>query len=179
MVDKIITVKSVFDWTIEHTPSHSMPLANPKHAQDLISISLLTITKLKTKPQLDAYIRVGVTVYVANKLVFQNNTYFVQSEFFAISCKQLPGKCHWLLLTQRINWRFVKCLHQINQPSGSFWRYYVYQEPTVRGLQRKARLADLSSPHDVFCYQGTPCKMPHAIVCFLEDELNVLSKWEL
>lgn len=72
----------------------------------------------------------------------------------------------------------------------------------MRGLQRKARLAgelppssawswlavawmllttvtDLSSPHDVFCYQGTPCKMPHAIVCFLEDELNVLSKWEL
>ncbi|KAL7766512.1 hypothetical protein ACKLNR_004428 [Fusarium oxysporum f. sp. zingiberi] len=141
MVDTIITAKSVFDWTIEHTPSHSMPLANPKHAQDLISISLLTITKLKTKPQLDAYIRVGVTVYVANKLVFQNNTYFVQSEFFAIPCKQLPGKCHWLLLTQRINWRFVKCLHQINQPSGSFWRYYV-----VLSRANRARLATQGSP---------------------------------
>lgn len=69
MVDKIITVKSVFDWTIEHTPSHSMPLANPKHAQDLISISLVTITKLKTKPQLDGYIRVGVTVCMCIILV--------------------------------------------------------------------------------------------------------------
>ncbi|KAI1016764.1 hypothetical protein LB504_006891 [Fusarium proliferatum] len=47
MTDKIITFKSVFDWTIEYTPSHFMPLANPKHAQDQISISLLTIPKLK------------------------------------------------------------------------------------------------------------------------------------
>ncbi|KAK2482672.1 hypothetical protein H9L39_04464 [Fusarium oxysporum f. sp. albedinis] len=156
MVDKIITVKSVFDWTIEHTPSHSMPLANPKHAQDLISISLLTITKLKTKPQLDAYIRVGVTTWQTS------------------SCSRITPK--------------DQLAHCMDSETGSRSTSYqdrfgatmlFYQEPTVRGLQRKARLADLSSPHDVFCYQGTPCKMPHAIVCFLEDELNVLSKWEL
>ena len=70
MTDKIITFKSVFDWTIEYTPSHFMPLANPKHAQDQISISLLTIAKLKTKPQLDAYIRVGSIVCMSIILIY-------------------------------------------------------------------------------------------------------------